>query len=188
MTQPVPAAQRGVHRRPVVILLHRLPNRLRLGVPTLREQASLPPGAETEEAVPTSSLADTVEAAVGSVEGVRSAKANSLTGSLLIEHDGAPGRESLIMSSLYEVLPVTSPLAGEPLLLADMRRVGEALNQASLHASKGRIDLRTALPLLLGIYGLSRLIIERPYRPPAGLTMLWWAYTSMRQLARESKR
>jgi hypothetical protein len=111
-----------------------------------------------------------------------------VTGSLLVEHDGAPGREEIIMSTLYDILPAASPLADEPLLLADMRRVGEALNQASLRVSKGRIDLRTALPLLLGIYGVSRLVIERPFRPPGGLTMVWWAYTSMRQIARESKR
>jgi hypothetical protein len=122
------------------------------------------------------------------VEGVTNAKVNPMTGSLLVEHDGAPGREDSIMSTLYDVLPAASPLADEPLILADLRRVGEALNQASLRASKGRIDLRTTLPLLLGIYGLSRLIIERPFRPPGGLTMMWWAYTSMRQLARESKR
>ena len=188
MTQPVPAVQRRVRGQTAVFLLHRLPTRLRLGVPALREPTSLPPGAEREEAIPASSLADTVESAVSNVEGVTSAQANSVTGSLLVEHDGAPGREDAIMSTLYDVLPPAPPLADEPLLLTELRRVGEALNQASLRASKGRIDLRTTLPLLLGIYGLSRLIIARPYRPPSGLTMVWWAYTSMRQLAQESKR
>jgi hypothetical protein len=171
------------------VILHRLPNRLRLGVPALRESAALPPpNAETEETKPVASLADAVETTIGGLEGVRNAKANTMTGSLLVEHDGTPGLEAMIMSTLYDMLPATSALADEPLFLLDMRRVGEALNQASLRASKGRIDLRTALPLLLGIYGLSRLIIERPFRHPGGLTMMWWAYTSMRQLARESKR
>jgi hypothetical protein len=146
----------------------------------------LPPRKEAGE---DSSLADAVETAVGAVDGVSDASANSVTGSLLVEHDGAPGREEAIIAALYDVLPSNSPTApDEPHLLADMRQIGQALNQATLRASKGRIDLTTALPLLLGIYGLSRLLSERPFRPPSSLTLVWWAYTSMRQLTRESRR
>jgi hypothetical protein len=136
-----------------------------------------------------SSLAGAVETAVATVDGVSFASANPVTGSLLVEHDGAPGREAAIVTALHDLLPPNSPTApDEPHLLADMRQVGQALNQAALRASKGRIDLTTALPLLLGIYGLSRLLSEHPFRPPSGLTLVWWAYTSMRQLTHESKR
>jgi copper chaperone CopZ len=172
--------------QPGLILLHRLPTRLRLGVPALRDGAELP---SLQEADPDSSLADAVETAVGAVDGVSDVSVNPVTGSLLVEHDGAPGREAAILTALHDVLPASSSTAPiEPHLLADMRQVGEALNQATLRASKGRIDLTTALPLLLGIYGLSRLLTERPFRPPSSLTMVWWAYISMRQLTRESRR
>lgn len=182
MKQPVPPNR----NQPALILLHRLPTRLRLGVPALRDGADLPP---LQKADPGSSLADVVETAVGAVDGVVHAIANPVTGSLLVEHDGAPGREAAIVTAVYDVLPPNSPAApNEPHLLADMRQVGQALNQATLRASKGRIDLTTALPLLLGVYGLSRLLSERPFRPPSSLTLVWWAYTSMRQLTRESRR
>jgi copper chaperone CopZ len=172
--------------QPALILLHRLPARLRLGVPALRDGAEVPP---LQKADTDSSLADVVETAVGAVDGVTHASANPVTGSLLVEHDGAPGREAAIVTALHDVLPPNSRTApDEPHLLSGMRQVGQALNQATLGASKGRIDLSTALPLLLGIYGLSRLLSERPFRPPSGLTLVWWAYTSMRQLTHESKR
>lgn len=177
------APKRG---QPGLILLHRLPTRLRLAVPALRDGAELP---SLHEADPDSSLADAVETAVGAVDGVSDVSANPVTGSLLVEHDGAPGREAAILTALYDVLPLnSSPAANEPHLLANMRQVGKTLNQATLRASKGQIDLTTALPLLLGIYGLSRLLTERPFRPPSSLTMVWWAYVSMRQLTRESRR
>jgi hypothetical protein len=189
MNQPVPTNQPGVRGRPAVILLHRLPTRLRLGLPALREGAEYPlPETESDGANPDSTLTDVAEAAVGDVEGVTSAKVNPVTGSLLIEHDGAPGREEAILAALYTVLPSGSQPPNEPHLLNNMRRAGEALNQATLRASKGQVDLNTVLPLLLATYGLSRLLTERPIRPPSGLTMVWWAYTSMRQLARESRR
>jgi hypothetical protein len=130
-----------------------------------------------------------VEAVALGVEGVAKAEANSVTGSLLVEHDGAPGREAAILTALNDELPsAPSADAEQPRLLADFRRAGTSLNQATLHASGGWVDLRTALPLLLGIYGVSRLLTERPLRSPGGLTMVWWAYTSLRQLARESRR
>jgi copper chaperone CopZ len=50
-------------------------------------------------------LVEAVEAALNGVEGVTSAKANPVTGSLLIEHDGAPGREEVILAALYTVWP-----------------------------------------------------------------------------------
>jgi hypothetical protein len=182
MKQPV-TPNRG---QPALILLHRLPTRLRLGVPALRDGAELPP---LQKGDTDSSLAGAVETAVAAVDGVSFASANPVTGSLLVEHDGAPGREAAIVTALHDVLPPNSRAApNEPHLLANMRQVGQALNQASLYASKGRIDLTTTLPLLLGIYGLSRFLSERPFRPPSSLTLVWWAYTSMRQLTQESKR
>jgi hypothetical protein len=172
--------------QPALILLHRLPTRLRLGVPALRDGAEVPP---SQDADPDSSLVGAVETAVGAMDGVSHVSANPVTGSLLVEHDGAPGREAAILTALYDVLPSdSSTVPNEPHLLADMRQVGKALNQATLRVSKGRIDLTTALPLLLGIYGLGRLVSERPFRPPSSLTMVWWAYTSIRQLTRESRR
>lgn len=178
MNHPTPAIRSRMHHKPTVIPLHRLSTRLRLGVPALRQGDWSSPA-----------LVTAVEAVVLGMEGVTKVEANSVTGSLLVEHDGAPGREAAILSALYDQLPSSpSPGAEQSRLLSDFRRAGTSLNQASLRASGGWVDLRTALPLLLGIYGLSRLLTERPFRSPSGLTMVWWAYTSLRQLARESRR
>jgi hypothetical protein len=126
-----------------------------------------------------------VERFTATIAGVSHVHANPLTGSLLIEHDGAPEREATIMATLHVVLP---PVDHEPpRVLSDLYRAAAALDQATLRASDGWIDLKTILAGLLGIYGLSRLITERPFRPPSSLTMIWWAYTSLRLIAREQK-
>jgi hypothetical protein len=189
MVRLVPSAPVRRRGRPAVVVLHRLPNRLRLGVSALCKGASQPSSrSETEDANPASSLTDVVEQAIGAMPGVTSATANPVIGSLLVEYDGAPEREEAIITAVHDILSSDALPVDEPYLLADVRQVGEALNQATLRASRGRVDLKTALPLILGLYGLSRLLTERPFRPPSGLTMVWWAYTSIRQLTRESKR
>lgn len=186
MSQPVLATQRGIRGQPNVVLLHRLPTRLRLGVAALRDNGFTPTDQSRVNAE--SSPVEVVEMVIRDLEGVTTVQANGVTGSLLVEHDGAPGREKEILTALFEVVPSGTLPADEPQLLANMSRVGEVLNRITLRASRGQLDLRTALPLLLGIYGLSRLLTERPFRPPSGLTMVWWAYTGIRQLARDPKR
>jgi hypothetical protein len=129
-----------------------------------------------------------VETAVGKVEGVTKANANPVTGTLLVEHDGASEREPAILAALYDVLPATPSAIEEPRLLADLHRAANALDQATLRTSNGWLDLKTATALLLGLYGVRLLLTERPFRLPSGLTMVWWAYNGMRQLAQESRR
>lgn len=189
MDLSTPSIPRRVRGRSDVILLHRLPNRLRLGLPALRDgRTPSPIPTESGEDVSGGGLAEALETAVGAVEGVTNACANPVTGTLLVEHDGAPGREAAILAALYDVLPAIPSAIEEPRLLADLRRAGHALDEATLRTSNGWIDLKTTTALLLGLYGVSLLLTERPFRLPSGLTMVWWAYNSMRQLAQESRR
>ena len=81
-TSSIPRKVRG---RSDVILLHRLPNRLRLGLPALRDGPTpfpIPTGSGEDESG--GGLAETLETAVGAVEGVTSASANPVTGTLLV--------------------------------------------------------------------------------------------------------
>lgn len=189
MNSSTPSIPRTVRGRSDVILLHRLPNRLRLGLPALRNGRTPPPApTEAEEDTTAPSLAEAVETAVGAVEGVTNARANPVTGTLLVEHDGASGREAAILAALYDVLPAIPSTIEGPRLLSDLRRAADALDQATLRTTDGWIDLKTATALLLGLYGVSMLLTERPFRLPSGLTMVWWAYNSMRQLSQESRR
>lgn len=189
MDPTTPSIPRRVRGRSDVILLHRLPNRLRLGVPALRHgRTPFPIPSEPEEDDPGPGLAEAVETAVGAVEGVTNASANPVTGTLLVEHDGVPGREATVVAAVYDVLPATPFAIEGPRLLSDLRRAADVLDQAALRTTDGWIDLKTATALLLGLFGVSLLLTERPFRLPSGLTMVWWAYTSMRQLAQESRR
>jgi hypothetical protein len=158
---------------------HRLPTRLRLEVPALRVGTKSNLGGTLFD----SRIAEPLERFTAAIAGVTHVRANPLTGSLLIEHDGAPGREATILATLQVVLPPVDP--EPPRVLRDLYRTATALDQATLRASDGWIDLKTILAGLLGIYGLSQLLTERPFRPPSSLTMIWWAYTNLRLVARE---
>ena len=83
----MPHHKPGIHSRtgPGFAVQHRLPNRLRLDIPVLcREPFSDRAGV----------LAQALEHVVESLGGVDRAQANVWTGSLLVEHDGAPGQNS----------------------------------------------------------------------------------------------
>jgi hypothetical protein len=146
---------------------------MRLGVPSLREGT----GGDTLR------LTARLETTVGAIEGVNSISINIVTGSMLVEHDGAPARERSIFAVLYAVLPPATPKP--PRFLNDLWRFAAVVDQRVLRASDGWIDLKTAVPVVLGAYGLARMLTERPLRPPSGLAMMWWAYVALQRLACE---
>jgi hypothetical protein len=49
------------------------------------------------------------------------------------------------------------------------------------------LDLKTAIPLSLGLYGIYRLIAVRPLTMPAAMTMIWWAYNALVQNREKDK-
>jgi hypothetical protein len=129
-----------------------------------------------------------VESSIGAVAGVSRVEANSITGSLLVEHDGEPGREAAILMALYGILPLFLAPVNKPRLLTNLNRLGMTIDQVTWQASKGWIDLETALPLLLALYGLSELLFKGRFRLSPSLMILWRAYTNLRDLAHDPGR
>ena len=68
-------------------VVHSLPGRLRVAVPRLRRDAR---------------AAAAVRARLRRLPGVGTVRANPLTGSILVEHDGRPGGEAAILSCLAD--------------------------------------------------------------------------------------
>jgi hypothetical protein len=173
---------------PTLVVLHRLPTRLRLSLPGLGNGTVAPLEAEIFKQPHTKLLLTSlIEEGVGTIEGVTAVRANLVLGTLLIEHDGAPAREATILEALGTLLPPVSPALTAPHLLTSLAQLGGVLNRTVFHTSRGWLDLKTTIPLLLGAYGFGLLLTERPVRSPSSLTLLWWAYTSLRVLAREMR-
>jgi len=105
------------------ILVHELPGRLRFKVPDLKEDPA---------------RADALAKAMLVCPGVIAARANALTGSLVVEHDGAPGRRGALLAAMGAVSPpprTTAPahLSAVMMMLADavlQRLVERALRAA----------------------------------------------------------
>ena len=53
--------------------------------------------------------------------------------------------------------------------------------------SEGLLDLKTLVPLSLGLVGLYRLFAVRPLTMPTAITMIWWAYNSLIQSEKKGK-
>ena len=66
-----------------------------------------------------------------------------------------------------------------PVLVRELREAGDAANRAVYERTGGLIDLWTAIPLVLGAIGVHRVLTQRSAIMPAGLTMVWWAYSAL---------
>ena len=107
-------------------LLHEVPGRLRVRDPAIAGDAS---------------RAASRAALVQALPGIRRVKANPLTGSLVVEHDGAPERRDAILAALGLATHAS------PILAPPSRRI-EALFDAIVDRLLERI-LRTAVAVLL---------------------------------------
>lgn len=179
----------GPYATTTITLLHWLPTRLRLEIPIMRDGVNqIGPQLQVREVISKNAFVEMVESTVTAVEGVTRAEANPLTGTLLIEHDGQPGREVAILQALCGILSLVPPLTSKPRLLTSLNRLGMGLNQVTLWASKGWIDLEAVLPLLLAIYGFSELFVKGRFQLTPSLMILWRAYTNLRDLAHDPGR
>jgi hypothetical protein len=145
---------------------HLLPGRVRLQVEVLRGD---PDGA--------AKLATTL----ARIEGVQSAEASPVSGSVLIRHDEEILQAELLVAAIVRMLGLEKELerSPTPILIRELRAASDAANRAVYERTGGLIDLWTAVPVVLGIIGLQRILNQKPAVFPAGLTMVWWAYSSL---------
>lgn len=185
----VRTSRRRLNYTAMITLRHWLPNRLRLEVPVLRDDLDRAvPKAQIREVISKNALIEVVESAIRAVEGVDRVEISPITGSLVVEHDGEPGRDAAIFTTLYGILAVIPPPIPKPRLLMNLSRWGMTVDQATLRASKGWIDLETILPLALAIYGFSELLIRGRFQVTPSLMILWRAYTNLRDLSHDPGR
>lgn len=156
--------------KPLIRLQHRSPGRLRLhgedlGCPEL-------------------------QASVSAIADVQRVSFNPITSTLLILHADQEGLDSQIVGKVVEGLPTAParPMDGPPLALGYLKRGMGRLDKAVYRGTNGWMDARTLIPTALGVYGLKRVLVDRRFRLPAGLTMLWWSYATLWNLSRGEQR
>jgi hypothetical protein len=145
---------------------HSLPGRVRFRVPSLQGD----PG-ECER----------LQKALRRLDGVDSAAADPRSGTVLIRYAEGKVRAELLMAAIARLLGLEKQLdeTPTPLVTRELRDIGASLNRAVLDGTRGLIDLRTAVFLLLGALGVQRLLAEKSAALPTGVTLLWWATNSL---------
>jgi hypothetical protein len=115
------------------------------------------------------------------IEGVISAQANSITGSILIHFDESRLQADLLFAALIKLLGLEKEIERTPApkLNQEFSNIYKSLNQAVYANTNGMLDVKTAIALLIAATGIYRIFTERSISMPATLTMLWWAYSSL---------
>ncbi len=149
-----------------IITKHQLPGRVRFQIPLMVGQNK--------------TCADLRKQLV-KVEGVQEVRCTTTTGSVLVLYDAHKLRADLLYTILIRLLDLEEELHRTPpsAIGNGIRSFGEGLNQSLYSKTNGMIDIKTLVPLSLGVMGLYRLFTVRPLAMPTAVTMIWWAYNSL---------
>ncbi len=149
-----------------IITKHSLPGRIRFRIPLLA-------GQEKTMAELTKQLKK--------IDGITGIDTSPVTGSVLILYDEKKLQPDLLFTILIRLLDLEKELERTPdsSIKKGFNRFSQGVNQAIFTKSGGWIDLRTLVPLTLGITGLYRLWTIRPIPMPTAITMIWWAYNGL---------
>lgn len=145
----------------VVETVHLLPGRVRFRVAAL---------------VGNRSGQQAVNEQIPKIEGVKSITINPISGSVLIYYQNLD--PELLVVALVRILHLEKELehVSQPLLARELRELASSCNRIVYDMSHGIVDLWTTLPLLLGMVGAYKVVIDKQTRFPGGVTLLWWAY------------
>ena len=145
---------------------HVLPGRVRFYIPSLKNDEH-----NTE----------LVEKQLTKIDGVDSVQVNQISGSVLIIFDKEKLEAELFCAALIRILDLEKELEKmpKPILPKELQEIGNSLNRAVFEKTGGIIDLWTAIPILLIIFGFRKILTDRTTMWPTGITMLWWAYNSL---------
>ncbi len=115
------------------------------------------------------------------VKGVSRVQISTVTGSVLVEFADNEIQPELLYTVLIRLLGLEKELERVPqsVVLREIRLMGDSLNRAVLERTGGIIDLWTAIPIVLGLVGIRKIMAQGALAVPTGFTLLWWAYHSL---------
>jgi hypothetical protein len=143
---------------------HAMPGRIRFLVPLL----------ETGDG----SLWPRIENELSRIDGIRSARGNPLSGSLIVNYDETRIEDYLVHGIVLKLLGLENDLERVPdsALLKEFKLWGRALDRQAYQHSAGLLDVKSSLMLALVVLGLYRIVVLRDRSLPGGFNLLWWAY------------
>ncbi|MFP3984333.1 MAG: HMA2 domain-containing protein [Desulfurivibrionaceae bacterium] len=161
-TQPTLPSVKGV-----IETVHSLPGRLRLYVPSLKNDLT---------------AADLLSTKMESIAAIRSIEVSTLTGSVLIHFDPAEVDPVVVFGATARILGIETELGAkpQPLLWREFKAAGDGINDSIYHASAGLMDLKTMVGLsLISTVGYGLLTQSLRFSTPGAVTLGWWTYQHM---------
>jgi hypothetical protein len=158
------------------------PSRVRLpSFPGILETVSALPGRvrfRTPAIIGQPAAASGVQERLGGLEGVQSAEASAVTGSVLLRYDDKQVDPMILFAAVIRLLGLEQHIGKAPRSSVGrhIREAGAALNQAVHERTGGVIDLWTGLPLVLVALGIRNVLTRNGQ---LGWPLLWWAYMAM---------
>ncbi|EDS77604.1 conserved hypothetical protein [Clostridium botulinum C str. Eklund] len=118
------------------------------------------------------------------ISSITSIKINSVTGSILVEYKQDEIEPMILMGVLLKLMNLEGEIGKEsmPFIKKEIINLKESVNLAIYDKTKGIIDGKTSITLLLiilGIYTLKNKNRKDVNLP--GLNYIWWAYTSIKK-------
>lgn len=115
--------------------------------------------------------------------GVASVEVNPVSGSILVRHDKDRIAPDLLLVALLKILGLEEEFLRTPIsvLSREITDFGESLNRTVFQLTGGLTDLRTAALVALLVVGIAKLRRDWGGAWPGGVTLLWWASTSLFQ-------
>lgn len=154
--------------RGVLELKHSLPGRIRFYVPILKEN---------------NELKNMVLEQLTRISQINNVKINVITGSILIQYKQEEIEPVLLMGVLLKLMNLENEINKEPIpiLKKEMLNLKESFNLAIYDKTKGILDGKIIITLLLIILGTYTLKTKNKADANLpGLNYIWWAYTSMK--------
>lgn len=147
---------------------HSLPGRLRLRVPSLAGDRK---------------TCDDLATRFSKLQGIRSAAANPVTGSLLIRYDEDTVRPEVLFGAVVKLLGLEEELerVPTPVLTRELGLLGQSLDRAVYEKTGGLVNGWSLLMLVIAALGVRQVINNGARAWPAGITMVWWAVNGLRR-------
>lgn len=118
-----------------------------------------------------------IPAELEKIKGVTRAQASAVTGTVVLNYDPGQLTPELLCVALIRLLDLDD--TPRPRIGREVRVMGSSLNRAVYDATGGLLDLWTAIPIVLVLIGLRKMLMEKGTALPTGFTLVWWAYSAL---------
>ena len=158
--------QPGLGYRGVIELKHALPGRIRYKIPKLFKYKK-----DIKQ----------LKKQLLSIKEITGVEFNPVSGSVLVFYDETGIEPLYIFAALVKLFDLEKEIQRPPQSTVgkEIYDITSSLDRAAYEYTKGLLDLKTGVPLVLIIIALYQLFIKRNIGLPGALTFLWWGYAML---------